>query len=67
MMCYVLAYWRACEARGERPQPVWALVHEAGSVQPEGYTQGWSVSKRWAAKEADRVGGKVRLAKLQPV
>lgn len=62
----ILAFWRHQEARGQPASAVWCLTHAAGSGQPEGYLQGWSVSKRRMRVEAERCGGRFRLCRLVP-
>lgn len=67
MMHLILNYWRNCEARGDKPRAVYAVVHGANSTQPVGYTAGWSISKRAAADMAAKTGGVTRLVRIAPV
>jgi len=63
-MRLIVKFWRSQESRGEKMRPVWAIV-SLGGVQPEGYIQGWSVSKSAALKMLDNLGaGSWRIARI---
>lgn len=63
---YILDFWRACREQGRPERPVWVLVHDAGSTQPQGYEQGFSANKRVIRKHQMTLGGNIRLCKLLP-
>lgn len=61
-------FWLAQDRRKEPRLPVYAVMHLAGSLQPIGWIQGWSVSQRGAKSMFTRCGedAKVELVKILP-
>ncbi len=41
----IRAFWQRAIDAGEKPPPVYAVVHKSGSTQPEGYIQAYDVSE----------------------
>lgn len=58
-------FWRNQAARGETPSPVYAIVSDGG-MQPKGYCMGWSVNKRAAQRQADRLGFPCSVVRVSP-
>jgi hypothetical protein len=55
----ILQYWRTARLHGHKATPVWAVVHESGSTGPEGTIATWTLTKRRANIEANRINERV--------
>lgn len=62
----MLAYWRQRASKNLTLPPIFAVVHTAGSVQPEGYIQTWSIDKGAVTIMAKSIGGKTAVVKIAP-
>lgn len=67
MIQSILKFWKIQRERGNKPQPVYAVVSEGGQ-QPVGYMVYWSVHKSSALSEADRRSnaGLWSIVRMQP-
>lgn len=51
MTALILKYWNAVRARGDEPRPVYGIMNLSTAA-----LVGWSLSRREAAKSAERIG-----------
>lgn len=61
----MLGFWAHQAARGDKLQPVHAIIAGPYSSQPAGYCMGWSVNLRAAERQATRGDG-LRVLRVDP-
>lgn len=62
----MLDHWRYCVTHNKPLLPLYAIVHRAASVQPEGYICGWSINHNSSRLKAKSMPGALSIVEFKP-